>query len=507
MIPNITRGGKMHGLMNYLVGPGRANEHTDQRFIGGDPRAELEFSNGQKLDKYNAFELSSMLEAPSRAFGTSVTVPDYARDGETGELLLDEAGKKIQTGRRDAHVWHCSLSIKEDQGSLSDMQWNRIAHTFMDKMGFVDPDGRKSVRWAAIHHGASKNGNDHIHLLVNLVNEDGTKAKTHNDFHRAQKAAREIEREYGLTQLSTELGKGLSGEKPAERARAQREGQTYSARPELRRRMYAAMATANNAHEYVKALDKMGVHVAPSFEKGSTTKLRGYKVSLGASESGENGKAVWYAPSKLDSLLSWPKVRDHYQDRGVKEAEHELAGHHSSSTVPASQKIRVPGNAAGTFDRLTNEPTSPQSLAHVYARASMQMEQNQPGPLADMAQHMARAGQHRSSSPGEAAYLMRLNQRFGDKNPEQAWLAVLRQANRLARTMAQGRYGRERPQEAAMTSSALAQAEAIVNREAQRLGQMQPSTAVRTPQGATTPPRTVAGIYDRSTGRDTGRGR
>ena len=34
-MPNITRGGNACGLMCYLLGPGRANEHTDQRVLAG----------------------------------------------------------------------------------------------------------------------------------------------------------------------------------------------------------------------------------------------------------------------------------------------------------------------------------------------------------------------------------------------------------------------------------------------------------------------------------------
>lgn len=35
MIPNISRGTRMMGLIRYLVGPGRANEHTDPHLVAG----------------------------------------------------------------------------------------------------------------------------------------------------------------------------------------------------------------------------------------------------------------------------------------------------------------------------------------------------------------------------------------------------------------------------------------------------------------------------------------
>ena len=36
MIPNITKGDKPVGLMKYLVGPGRSNEHTDPQDTSSD---------------------------------------------------------------------------------------------------------------------------------------------------------------------------------------------------------------------------------------------------------------------------------------------------------------------------------------------------------------------------------------------------------------------------------------------------------------------------------------
>ena len=35
MIPNVTKGGRMGGLLSYLVGPGKRNEHTDPHLVAG----------------------------------------------------------------------------------------------------------------------------------------------------------------------------------------------------------------------------------------------------------------------------------------------------------------------------------------------------------------------------------------------------------------------------------------------------------------------------------------
>ena len=53
-----------------------------------------------------------------------------------------------------------------------------IAEAFVAKMGFDDHEGTKApTRWVAARHGLSAGGNDHVHLVVNLVREDGIKAE------------------------------------------------------------------------------------------------------------------------------------------------------------------------------------------------------------------------------------------------------------------------------------------------------------------------------------------
>jgi hypothetical protein len=51
---------------------------------------------------------------------------------------------------------------------------------------------------AAVRHGPSAGGDDHVHLVVGLVSESGAVADVHNDWLRAQAACRELEHEFGL---------------------------------------------------------------------------------------------------------------------------------------------------------------------------------------------------------------------------------------------------------------------------------------------------------------------
>ena len=57
------------------------------------------------------------------------------------------------------------------------------------------PDGDTSgVTWLAVRHGLSRNGNDHVHVMVQLATDDGW-LDTFNDMKSAQRSCRKIERE------------------------------------------------------------------------------------------------------------------------------------------------------------------------------------------------------------------------------------------------------------------------------------------------------------------------
>ena len=183
MMPNITRGGRMGGLMVYLVGEGRTNEHEDQHLVAGDP-AIMTMYGDDVLDQATALSIARDLDEPHRVYGTEVTQLKSITDPETGDVHRE---------RIDAHVWHCSLSLAAEEGQLSDEKWNAIATDFVDAMEFTETtSGRSPARWVAVRHGLSKNGNDHVHIAVSLVREDGTKVNVHRDRQRSQDAAREL---------------------------------------------------------------------------------------------------------------------------------------------------------------------------------------------------------------------------------------------------------------------------------------------------------------------------
>ncbi|MDH6238467.1 relaxase/mobilization nuclease domain-containing protein [Cryobacterium sp. CG_9.6] len=302
MMPNIRRGDQMGGLMVYLAGGGRSNEHEEQHLVAGD--AAIMAQHGYSmLDRNTALLIAKSLDAPRRAFGTEITRMARESDPATGAMTTKRVG---------ADVWHCSLSLRAEEGALSDEKWGVIAQDFVDRMGFTEASGKAACRWVAVRHGVSTNGNDHVHLAVSLVREDGTKASTHNDFTRAQEACRDLEREHGLEQLESRgLGLGERGVKPAERERAARTGASEIDSHTLERTVRAAATASVDEGEFVRRLRRGGALIRPRYAAGRDDVVAGYSVAL---RSAGGTQPVWFGGGRLARDLTLPRLREGWPD-------------------------------------------------------------------------------------------------------------------------------------------------------------------------------------------------
>lgn len=329
MMPNVTRGDRMAGLMTYLVGQGRHNEHTEPHLVAGDS-VLMTWHDDDELSRDAGLAIARHLDRPRAALG--VDVPG-------------------------GHVWHCSLSLRAEEGQKTDEEWSRIAHDFVVNMGFED-GAKAPARWVAVRHGLSKAGNDHVHLVVNLVREDGTKASTHHDFHRAQKAARELEVEHGLEQLeSARVERSTRGYDPAEReaqararARAKHDrarttaggalppweqlsgvdrrarvaAEVSAAQPRyvLAVKVRGCAAAAQSEAEFVRRMRREGLILRPRYADGRQDVVTGYSVAQ-RPQAGE--RPIWYGGGHLARDLALPRLRDGWPDTpsGASEAAAE----------------------------------------------------------------------------------------------------------------------------------------------------------------------------------------
>jgi len=351
-MPNVVRGDRMAGLMTYLVGPGRSNEHTEPHLVAGDA-AMLAWHDDAELGRDGALVIARHLDRPRTATGVEVT---------------------------GGHVWHCSLSLRADEGTLNDEQWRAIADDFVRAMGFDDAEGTKApCRWVGVRHGVSTNGNDHIHLVVNLVREDGTKASVHNDFKRAQTVARALEVKHGLEPLeSVRAERATRGYDPAEReaqarararakyeraarvagspapawaaltgadrqVRVAAEMRTDQPRYLLALKVRASATASNGEAEFVRRMRRAGLLVRPRFADGRTDVVTGYSV---AERPVAGERPIWYGGGHLARDLTLPRLRDGWPDTptGASQAAAEW------TAAKRGRRVVAPGRETTTPD-------------------------------------------------------------------------------------------------------------------------------------------------------------
>jgi hypothetical protein len=111
--------------------------------------------------------------------------------GRTVGELTEEADSYLRLNPKlRKAVAHFSLSPSPDDPPLSEHQWQAIAHRFMEEMGFGE------AAWTAVLHRDSRV--PHIHIAACRLTMKGKTITDSNDFRRAEKAIRGIEKTFGL---------------------------------------------------------------------------------------------------------------------------------------------------------------------------------------------------------------------------------------------------------------------------------------------------------------------
>ena len=298
MIAKVTRGQEPSGAVRYLFGPGRYNEHEDPHVVAAS--ASLRVEAGLRPTKPQLEELAAAMDFPAVLFGTEV--PDGA-------------------------CWHLSLSTKVGTDrELSDAEWAEVAKEAMSRLGFEASGRQAACRWVAVRHGRSSAGNDHVHVVVDLVREDGKVVRTANDFRQLSRLCSDMEGRYGLSAVE---GRALKAAMPgltrAEAEKARRTGRAEAERAELARVVRAAATVTDSEAEFVRFLRDAGLAARPRYDRVGEYRVVGYAV---AEEPSDGGVAVFFGGGKLARDLSLPALRDRWRagEAESREAAAEWAG-------------------------------------------------------------------------------------------------------------------------------------------------------------------------------------
>lgn len=265
MIAAISRMGSAAALARYLHGPGRSNEHT---YAGRPGGAVIAGTAGR----------------PGSGMG-------WAKD-----LHRAAAGASNRQVRRP--IWHCSLRAAPGDRIMADTEWRQIAAKFTEAMGI------EQLPWVAVRHG-----DDHIHLAVCRVADDGTVWKGSNDRRAAQQACTLIEADHRLEiapRLRSKPRRGPDSQvRPGEHAKAQRTGRTPQ-RVVLAEKVIAVVqVTAGRGREaFDNECARVGIITAANVATG-TGRISGYTFSDSAVPSGER---LVFKASQLHKCLSWAQL-------------------------------------------------------------------------------------------------------------------------------------------------------------------------------------------------------
>lgn len=276
MIASIKKAGSnIRGLLAYLYGPGRHDEHRDPHIVAGF--ATLGMPDPGRDEHATLTELARHLDEPVRL-----------RNSEPGKPVTD-------------HVWHCPVRVAPEDRHLSDAEWAEIAERIVQATGIAPVGDDLACRWIAVRHA-----DDHIHILATTVREDGRRPKLHDSGKRAGAECREIEKDYGLRRLAT--GDGTADRRPtqSEMHKAVRLGWEQTSREWLQDRIRAAIPHAASAEELLAYLQADGVEV--KIRRFPSGDLQGYSVAR-PGDLKANGAPNYIPGGKIAPDLSLPKLQ------------------------------------------------------------------------------------------------------------------------------------------------------------------------------------------------------
>jgi hypothetical protein len=426
VIAKVVHGWRPGGLLPYLFGPGKHEEHENPRVVASWdgapwmhqpaalPAVEL---GGERLDPgpfdLNLRPLITTMTELAQAAGLPTTNPppiteEWADWLRSGRRLPPGAPEWVRYYRYDArkqavvarvgYVWHTPVRLHPTDRTLTDQEWEHVAERLMRATGIH----QAGCRWIAVRHA-----DDHIHLMATLVSErTGRRFHPRNDYYKLRTECRALEREYGLVATPEADWTAQRTSTRAEKGKAQRTGREETAREELRRVVTQCAAASHDGGEFLAKLTDEGVRVRlVSDAEGA---VRGYSAALPGDLTAA-GEPVWFSGTKLARDLTWPKLERRWGDLtetdsvDVVDAAAGPGDTASSSAVVAermspSQRRDIIEDATRTVQRATDAVGAGrdvEGIAHaageVLAVLTRGQEGRDRGPLGEVSDRFDRA--------------------------------------------------------------------------------------------------------------------
>ena len=278
VIGKVLRGQRPGGLLYYLFGPGRREEHADQHIIAGwrDP-AEL--------------------EPPLR--------PDYRRDFRRLTGLLNQPHAALGPRGLRQPVWHCA--VRASPGDREALR--RRAVRSWCATSCTGPGSRRMAKTTTRSAG-SRSGTLRImctssaHWPARMVGGHGSGTTT-SAYGTPARRQRNTMACVAPRPVTVPLDNRPTR---AESEKARRHGRPETPRVTLRRIVSTAAAGAASEEEFFIRLREAGVLVRTRISTRDPGQVTGYAVALDG-DTARTGGPVWFGGGKLAYILTLPKLR------------------------------------------------------------------------------------------------------------------------------------------------------------------------------------------------------
>lgn len=292
VIAKVSRGWRVGGLLRYLLGPGRSNEHVSPRVMASwDGMAHLH----QPVAGADGWFAAAELEVLARKVGLAADAAGIRAPAAVG-------GGPVERGV----VWHCSLRNHASDRVLSDQEWAQVVTDLMDRTGIARRGDLGGARWVAVRHAE-----DHVHVAAVLVRQDdGRRVHPYRDYVRARQVCQDAEARLGLSVTAAADRTAVPAATRAELEKATRLELGETSRQWLRRAARRAAVRAGDPEQFAQRLADQGVLVRPRLGAGG--EWVGYKVAA-ARDVTAAGSPVWYGGRSLAPDLSLPRLLQRWE--------------------------------------------------------------------------------------------------------------------------------------------------------------------------------------------------
>ena len=173
----------------------------------------------------------------------------------------------------------------------------------------------------------------------------------HNDYLRARKAAREIERQFGLRVTAPADGTAAPRPSRAETEQARRTGRSEPPRITLRRIVQDAAATVSSETDFLARIRDAGALIRTRNSTDQPGTATGYAVALPADQAGTS-KDIWFSGGKLAPDLTLPKLRCRWEHPAATTSEAQSP---SMNLEPRSVRAFLRSAACSAAEQARNE--------------------------------------------------------------------------------------------------------------------------------------------------------